>query len=73
MVNKFELSHDAMEATTNICSEKGKGTVDQSIVTRWFKKLCSGYKNLNNQARSIMLKIMDSVVIFPIHTGKFGE
>ena len=31
---------------------KGEGTVDHSQVSRWLKKFCSDYKNLNDQARS---------------------
>ena len=42
----------------NICCAKYKGTVDHSTVTRWSKKLCSGCKNLDNQARSGRPKTM---------------
>ena len=39
-----------MEATKNVCCIKGESAVDHNKVTRWFKKFCSGFKNLNNQA-----------------------
>ena len=49
MLSEFELSCDVLEATQNICYAKGE--VDHSTVPIWFKKFCSGYKNLNDQAR----------------------
>ena len=49
-----------LEAIKNICCVKGKVAVDHSSVTRWFKKFCSGCKNLNEQARSSRLKTRDS-------------
>ena len=51
MIYKFKLGHNAVEATRNICCVKGEDTVDQSTVTKWLKKFCSGCKNLNNQER----------------------
>ena len=41
-----------LETTKEICWPKGEGIIDQSSVTRWFKKFCSDCKNLDNQARS---------------------
>ena len=34
MLNEFELGHNAVEATQNICA-KDEGTIDHSAVTRW--------------------------------------
>ena len=39
---------------------KNNGAVDQSTVTRWFKKFYSGCKNLDDQERSGKSKIVDS-------------
>ena len=33
MLYEFELSHNAVEATENICCEKVEGTVDRNTVT----------------------------------------
>ena len=49
-----------MEATKDFCCSKDEVIVDHSTVTRWFKKFCSEYKNLNNQARSVRPKTIDS-------------
>ena len=46
-----------MDVTKNIHCLKGE---DHITVTRWLKKFCSGYKNLDNQARSSSPKSMDS-------------
>ena len=43
MLYNFELSHIVTEAI------KDEDIVDYSTVTRWFKKFCLGYKNLNTQ------------------------
>ena len=37
MLYKFELGHNTVKATKNICYGKGEGAVDLSTVTRWFK------------------------------------
>ena len=52
MLYEFKLGHNAVEAAKNICGAKNEGVVDHRTVTRWFKKICSGYKNFDNQARS---------------------
>ena len=51
MLYKFELSCNTMEATKNICCEKGRGTVNLNTITRWFKKFHTDYKNFNDQIR----------------------
>ena len=51
MVYKFELGHNAAEATKNICCVNDEGAVDLSTVTKWFKKFRSGWKN-DDQAMS---------------------
>ena len=40
-----------------------EGIVDPSIVTRWLKKFCLSFKNLDNQAMSGQPKTVDSVTI----------
>ena len=34
MIYKFQLDHNTMEATQNICCAKDEGTVDHSTETR---------------------------------------
>ena len=60
MPHKFELGHNVKETTKNICCAKGEGTVDHTTITRWFKKFCSGCKNLDDQTRSGRPKTVDS-------------
>ena len=43
-----------------ICCVKDEGAVDHRIVTRWFKKFCLGYKNVDHQASSGKPKTRDS-------------
>ena len=59
MLYQFELGDNATETTENICV-KGEGSVDYIIVTRSFKKFCSGCKNLDNKTSSSRLKTMKS-------------
>ena len=61
MLYAFELGHNATEATKNICCTKSEGTVDHNTVTRWLKKNCLFYENLDNQAKSDRL---DSETMF---------
>ena len=49
-----------VEATQSLCCTKGEGKVDHSAVTRWFKKFCLIYKNLDDQVLSCKPKIRDS-------------
>ena len=51
MLYKFELGHSTMETSKDNCCTKGEATVDHSTLTRWFRKFCSGCKNLDNWAR----------------------
>ena len=60
MLFKFELGHNAKEATKNICYAKGEGTADQSTVNREFKKFHSVCQILDDQVRSGRSKTMDS-------------
>ena len=57
---EFELSHNAADQTKTILCTKVKGTVDNSTVTRWLRRFCSGSKNLDDQVRSGWLKSKDS-------------
>ena len=52
MLYEFELGHNTTEATKNIYCVKGESAVDHNTVNRWFKKFCSGCKNLDDQAVS---------------------
>ena len=63
MLYEFKLSHNAAEATKNICRTKGEGAVGNSTVNRWFKKFCSGCKNLDDRERSGMTKSVDSEAV----------
>ena len=63
MLHKFELGHNASEAAKSFYWTKGERTVDNSTVTRWFKKFCLYYYNLRNQARSSRPKTMDSKAV----------
>ena len=60
---EFKLGHDTIEAIKNICCAKNKGTIDYSIVTKWFKKFYLGYKYLDDQAMSSRPKTVQSVVV----------
>ena len=78
MLSKFELIHNVTEVSKNI-SQKVKGRlVDHSTVTRWIKKFCLGFKNLENQARSGRPKNLDSKFLWKPWrqtlrlSGKFG-
>ena len=51
MLHKFYLGHNTVEATKNIFCVKSESTVDHITVTRWIKKFCLDFKNLNDQAR----------------------
>ena len=51
MLYEFELGCNAAEATKNICCAKSEGADDYSTVTRWSKKFCLDYKNLDNQTK----------------------
>ena len=56
---EFEQGHNAVEAAKIIWA-KAEGAVDHRTVTRWSKKFHSGYKNFDNQARSVGLKPLTS-------------
>ena len=60
----FTLSHNTVRATKNICCLKDEDAIDHTTVTKWVKKFCSTFKNLNNQAKSDRPKNMDSEVVF---------
>ena len=69
MIYKFELGHNTVKATKNICCVKDEGTVDYNTVTKWMKKFCSVQRNLNNQATSDRPKTMDSEAILQAIEG----
>ena len=64
MHNTFKLDHNVMEATKKICCVKSEGTIDQSIIIRWFKKFCWGCKNLDDQIKSGRSKIVACEAVF---------
>ena len=39
---------------------KDESTVEHSTISKWFKKFCSGYKNIDNQAYLGKPKTLDS-------------
>ena len=57
MLYEFKMGQDTIEVAKNICCEKGEGTVDHNIVTRWFRLGC---KNLSDQARSGRSKAIEA-------------
>ena len=61
----FQLGHNAAEATKTFSYAK-EGTVDHSIVTRWFKKFRLGRKNLDNQTRPGRPKTVDSKTVLKV-------
>ena len=60
MLFEFKLGYNTSEATKSICCAKDDGAVDRSTVNRWFKKLHSDCKNLDEQEESGRFKIVDS-------------
>ena len=58
--------HNLSETTKNICCMKSEGTVDNSTVTRWFKKFYLSCKNVNNQARSKRSKTVNSKTVLQV-------
>ena len=62
MLYKFKLGYNAEEVSKNIYCMKGEGTLDHSTVTKWLKKFCSGWKNLN-QATSGRSKTVNSEAV----------
>ena len=63
MLYEFKKGHNTVEDTKNICCAKGEGIVDHSPLTRWFKKFCLGFKNLDNKTKSGSPKTMDSKTV----------
>ena len=63
---KFELGHNVADATKNICSEKGKGTVDCSTMSRWLKKFLLGCKNALGRPKTV-----DSKIVFQDKSGEY--
>ena len=59
-----------IEAIKNICCMKEEVSVDHITVTRWFKKFCSGCKNLDDQTRLGRLKTMNFKAVFQAIEGK---
>ena len=62
MLYEFELCHNIAEATKNICA-KGEVTIDNSTISKWLKKFCSGYRNLDDWARSCKFKSIASEAV----------
>ena len=60
MFYEFELGLNTKETTQNVCCEEGEGAIDHSTVTRKFKNICSGYKTLDDQAKSGRPKTVES-------------
>ena len=58
MLYEFELSHNTAEAAKNFSCTKG-----EEAVTRWLKKICLSYKNLNDQSRSSRPRTVNSEAV----------
>ena len=59
----FERDRHTGETTNSIRCAKDESVVDYNTVTRLFKKFCSDYKNLDNQARSSRFKSVDFEIV----------
>ena len=74
MLYEFELGLNATETTKDICFAKDESEVDQSAVTKWFKKICLGWKSFNDRARSGRPEAMHSTVMLQaIETIPVGD
>jgi transposase len=60
---EFKLGHIAAEATRNINTAFGKGTVSERTTRRWFEKFCSGDTNLDNLPRGHAPSVIDDEVL----------
>ena len=56
----YELGHNAVNETENICCAKREGVIDHSIITKWFKKFRSSYMNHDDREKSDRRKTMNS-------------
>ena len=63
MPYNFKLGHNTWKQPKIFVLPKGKSAVNHSTETRWFKKFCSGCKNLDDEARSGRPKTMNSEAI----------
>ena len=54
----LKRGYNATEATKNIFCAKDEGAVDDSSVTRWFSKFCSGCRKLDDWERSSRLEVV---------------
>ena len=59
----YNFGHNAAVRMKKISCTKREDTVNYSIVTRCFKKFCSGCKNLDNQAKSDRSITVDSKTV----------
>ena len=57
---EFQLGHSAAQATRNICSAEGEGTVDESTVRRWYRKLRLDKENIDDKPRSGRPSLMNN-------------
>ena len=57
MLYEFKL---IVEAKKKICSVKSRDAIDHSRITKWLKTLRSGCKNIDDQAKSVRPKAVDS-------------
>ena len=46
---KFKMCHKTAETTQNISTTFGPGTANEHTLQCWFKKLCKGDKNLEDE------------------------
>ena len=51
MFYEFELDHNIVEATQNICCAKAEDIVDKSKTTRWFQKFYSQEPHQSGKVR----------------------
>ena len=73
MLYEFKLGYNTLKASKNICGAKVEDAVDQSTVTRWFKKFYLSGKNFGHQTRSTVDSetIFEAIEVNPVVA--FGE
>ena len=73
MFYDFEESHYSVRPTKNISCMEDEITVDNSRITRGFNKLCSGYKDIDDQASLGRPKTDDFTVMIQVLDGNQGS
>ena len=73
MLYEFALSHNTVKVSKNICDVEGKDVGVYSTLTRWFKKFCSGWVNLDDLAGSEKPKTMEFELMLQAMEANYGN